>query len=423
MQKIFHTSQKYFLSFGVILLALFSASSVFAQNPPATPVAPAAPPVSSTGAPLCDIGGGVYLETCTITESMNKVTAYFYGYGPNSDNPAEEGLYFCYKSNQEKCNGDDFKSVKTKGNIIKEEVCGDGDDKLMGTSNKRGSGCKDSDYFFQGKTYVLGLYNKKDKNSWLGEASFYIGHFAPTINIDSNNNYIDPSSITVTIQGRREHENENGDKQNNYKVSIEGKDLSYSKSQCVIVKNLSGTHQGTVTFNGVKKGSYVVKIQEQIDDDSGCKGGFTYAQSSVTIGDTTHPGKKGTLIRDPNQVESRQQSNAGVNLPPPCAKEDQSPDGQQCLAIKTSLGKINVVPEQFVGSLFKIFLSAASISGFIIFLYAGYKILTSGGNKEKVGEAREQIKAVILGILFIVISLVILETLGVDILKIPGFNR
>ena len=49
--------------------------------------------------------------------------------------------------------------------------------------------------------------------------------------------------------------------------------------------------------------------------------------------------------------------------------------------------------------------------------------MISRGDKEKLQAARETITAAIVGLLFIVLSIVILEIIGVDILKIPGFSR
>ena len=48
--------------------------------------------------------------------------------------------------------------------------------------------------------------------------------------------------------------------------------------------------------------------------------------------------------------------------------------------------------------------------------------MTSQGNPEAVKAATEQLTSAIIGLLFIILSFVILEIIGVDILKIPGFG-
>ena len=404
---------------------------------PAEPIDPNAPTSS-----VCEVFDGVYLDTCDVSEKIPTVKVTFIGY---REDPV--GKYFCYKTKQEECNDeDDFKVIKSgslQGGIISETVCGDGENNLKGTSHK---GCDtnpndgNDDYFWQGKVYRLGLYTKKNKATKLAQASFFIKHSYPRVEIlPKNPGPIEGGAISINISGlKRVGKKDNGDKQNNYQIILEGRDIAYGpEHMCAVVKEESSpakvtspsTSAGNLPqFSGLKRGKYLLKILEQNSEKgdfgsgTACAGGFAFYYAPITVGTKEHPGKIGELIQDPNQQESSDELQRLEPPPPPCLTGDRTNDGR-CIAVTTALGKINVMPEQFVGSLFKIFLSAASVSGFMIFLYAGYKILTSGGNKEKVGEAREQIKAVILGILFIVISLVILETLGVDILKIPGFSR
>ena len=54
---------------------------------------------------------------------------------------------------------------------------------------------------------------------------------------------------------------------------------------------------------------------------------------------------------------------------------------------------------------------------------AGYKFMTSQGDPERVKEAREILTSAVIGLLFLIFSLVILEVIGVDLLGIPGINR
>jgi hypothetical protein len=49
--------------------------------------------------------------------------------------------------------------------------------------------------------------------------------------------------------------------------------------------------------------------------------------------------------------------------------------------------------------------------------------MISQGNPEKIQAAREQLTAAIVGLLFIIFSLVIIQVLGYDILHIPGFGQ
>ena len=47
---------------------------------------------------------------------------------------------------------------------------------------------------------------------------------------------------------------------------------------------------------------------------------------------------------------------------------------------------------------------------------------TSQGNPEKLKKAQEMLTSCIMGLMLIIFSVLILRLIGVDILKIPGFN-
>ncbi len=49
--------------------------------------------------------------------------------------------------------------------------------------------------------------------------------------------------------------------------------------------------------------------------------------------------------------------------------------------------------------------------------------MASSGNPEKVQAAREQLTSAVVGLLFIIFSITILQVIGVDILHIPGLNK
>jgi len=105
--------------------------------------------------------------------------------------------------------------------------------------------------------------------------------------------------------------------------------------------------------------------------------------------------------------------------PLPCSNRNNG----KCTQIMTAIGPIDTSPEGFIGSIFKIILSLSGFAAVIIIIYSGYRLITSQGDKEKIQGARETITSAILGLLFIIFSIFILELIGVDILQIPGLLR
>lgn len=112
---------------------------------------------------------------------------------------------------------------------------------------------------------------------------------------------------------------------------------------------------------------------------------------------------------------------------PPCAAKLQAEAGPsqtplQCDAVMTGLGiPFWTSPAEFVTTLFTFLLSISGMILLLLILYSGYQLMTSHGDQEKIKVARERITSAIVGFMFLVFSLVILQVIGVDILRLPGF--
>jgi hypothetical protein len=107
--------------------------------------------------------------------------------------------------------------------------------------------------------------------------------------------------------------------------------------------------------------------------------------------------------------------------PPPCANGQMGPDGV-CTSFMTAFGTINTDVQGFVLKLFGFLLAVSGAIAVLLLIRAGYILMTSAGNPERVKTAREQLVAAIVGLLFIIFSVAILETITTDILHIPGFT-
>lgn len=113
-------------------------------------------------------------------------------------------------------------------------------------------------------------------------------------------------------------------------------------------------------------------------------------------------------------------------------KEDPIPPGPcsaganskgNCSKIDTGLGiSIGTNPKSLIQTLFGLILSISGGIALLLIIISGYRVLSSQGNPEALKGAREQLTSAIVGLLFIILSLVILQVIGIDILHIPGFS-
>ncbi|MBI2613959.1 MAG: hypothetical protein HYW62_04245 [Candidatus Levybacteria bacterium] len=124
----------------------------------------------------------------------------------------------------------------------------------------------------------------------------------------------------------------------------------------------------------------------------------------------------------PIAVNAALSSDEQIPVPsPPCA-EGCFIDGK-CTCVDTAIGQISTEPQGFVRSIFTLVLGLAGGIALILIMVSGYKFMASQGNPEAVKSATETLTSAIVGLLFIIFSFVILQIIGVDILKIPGFSK
>lgn len=112
------------------------------------------------------------------------------------------------------------------------------------------------------------------------------------------------------------------------------------------------------------------------------------------------------------------------------AKEAPSPicasfnENGECTAVNTALGgdALKIDLPEFTKTIFTLLLSISGAIILFIVVRSGYILMISQGNAEKIKEAQDRLTSAAVGLLFLIFSLVVLEVIGVDILKIPGFG-
>lgn len=91
--------------------------------------------------------------------------------------------------------------------------------------------------------------------------------------------------------------------------------------------------------------------------------------------------------------------------------------------IKTAIGCIPTQPQQLVQGFVRVISFAAGGIALLLMIFGAIGVITSAGNPEKLKHSQEQFTSAIIGLLFIIFSVLLLQIIGVDILNIPGFGR
>lgn len=321
-------------------------------------------------------------------------------------------------------------------------VCADGPDKL-----KIGK-CGDGDFFHPGHMYYTTLYysngQKGDNEAFVlqGVAAFYVNHLAPHLDVKPSDFVIPSTGIIVTLY-QDILRKDKGKNSNNYQIVLKGPGIQQEVCKTITEIGASGAIklqfpvEGKTAFGrpvpaGYKllPGRYTIEINERINEggvrSDGCQGGYTYLKKVCQIS-----AKKaffcGPDIGDPNESDIKEtfkllnSIGATSEIFLPC--KTGGGRARNCDSVDTAIGPIPIDPVAFIARVFSIILSIAAVGATVLIIYSGYRIMTSAGNKEGIQGARETLTAAIIGLLFIIFSLVILNVIGVDILKLPGLGK
>jgi hypothetical protein len=103
----------------------------------------------------------------------------------------------------------------------------------------------------------------------------------------------------------------------------------------------------------------------------------------------------------------------------PDDRTDQATSGR----IATAIGCIPIMSTgEFTGFLLRWGMGIAGGIALLLVVYAGFLVISSGGNPQKLTAGKELLTAALTGLLLLVFGAFILEFIGVDILGIPGFG-
>lgn len=96
--------------------------------------------------------------------------------------------------------------------------------------------------------------------------------------------------------------------------------------------------------------------------------------------------------------------------------------GQGDQGIWTAVGCIKTTPEAIVQAVVRVGLSTGGGVGLLMFLAGSFMYSISQGDPKRTNDARDMITSSAIGLLFIIFSVSILQFIGVQILRIPGFG-
>lgn len=200
--------------------------------------------------------------------------------------------------------------------------------------------------------------------------------------------------------------------------------LDFTKNFCVV-----GTSEETCVPNGgevtpTEQGPFNLCKQIPIITDEQVAAVVREGQSWI---DKLQLLRQTTQRRDRLIREKRQCCECAGGQYDTAANECNIPDGEDTIdpanqGIYTAIGCIPSNSESIVAQMVKIGLGIAGGIALLMILAGSFMLSTSQGEPKRAGEAKELITSAVMGLLFVIFSVTILQFIGVTILRIPGFG-
>ncbi len=92
-------------------------------------------------------------------------------------------------------------------------------------------------------------------------------------------------------------------------------------------------------------------------------------------------------------------------------------------SVSTAIGCIPTNPVAFVNTILRFSIAIGGGIAFILMIFGAFQMITSAGNPEALQNGRSRLTDAVIGLLVLILSVLILQIIGVDILKLPGFGK
>jgi len=92
--------------------------------------------------------------------------------------------------------------------------------------------------------------------------------------------------------------------------------------------------------------------------------------------------------------------------------------------LNTAIGCIPILTDEntLMGWILQWAIGIGGGVAFLLIVYAGFMIMTSQGNPDRLQAGKELLTSALAGIILLIFSIFLLKLIGVDILKLPGFG-
>lgn len=160
-----------------------------------------------------------------------------------------------------------------------------------------------------------------------------------------------------------------------------------------------------VLGSGLSEGTHIAKIKKPYDSAD--------PTANLDVCTENFPIGTGGIVTPKHPGSGPSTSAAGV----PCTDKE---------GIQTAIGCIHTNPVELIKDVFKFISAIAGGLAFLMMLTGAYQMLTSAGNPESLQAGRERLTSAVIGLLFILFAVLLIQIIGIDILgldKVAEFAK
>jgi hypothetical protein len=250
--------------------------------------------------------------------------------------------------------------------------------------------------------------------------------------------------LTLSFDGTKTHQFGRG----SYAINIRPLNGTTDWEEVMTVGNSTGTeaslHCGTALINtgstcsvnladenmgNLSPGDWEIVIQDEVAEGTYCNFPFKMGDGEIVTppsGPTTTSNPDFALCQQTQDAKTKGPDYQACNMcfcnATECNTTTAAMMSVEDKRLWTAFGCIKLSREGIVTDFLRIGLGLAG--GFVLLttLYGAFLLSTSSGDPKRVQEAQERISSAVMGLFFVVFSVIILQFIGVQLLHIPGFG-
>ncbi|TSC87866.1 MAG: Uncharacterized protein G01um10147_369 [Microgenomates group bacterium Gr01-1014_7] len=265
------------------------------------------------------------------------------------------------------------------------------------------------------QSFQAGNYNIKITGERAGQeidlatASFVVSSVLTSSITCTNPRFTSGDNVQITIPGVPD---------GIYKVSVDGRNPT-SGTTC------NASSGGNIEFNlgTYDTGPHTMSVMES---STACNSGNVIAQGGFTISnDPSQPGSctasPPDTVVSPAPSPSTGPGGRGAPAGSPAAAGGIPCDGGK--GFKTAIGCVHTDPVGFTKDFLTFIIAIGGGFAFLMMLLGAFQMLTSAGNPETLATGKDRFTNAIIGLLMVIFAVLLMQIIGFDILRLPGFAR